>query len=1000
MSWRTSEGGYINRDKPLNFTFNGVAMQGVEGDTIASALLANGVSLVNRSFKYRRPRGIYSAGAEEPNGIFAVAVGKDRVPHVRATLTPLVDGMRIYSQSGYPSVNFDIGAGFLSFASKLMPPGFYYKTFMSPAWLWKYYEKFIRRAAASAPVPKHADVHRYSHRHAHCDILIVGSGPAGIAAALTAAKSGLDIILAEMSPDFGGQILNTPNNKVNKTDAKKWLKRSIDELSKLSNVTLLKHTTVQGYHDYNYLIAEQTHHSIATPQTGFQSTLWKIRAKKVIVATGAIERPMVFADNDIPGMMSASALQTYLHRFGILPGKNVLLFTNNDSVYPIALELKKHDINVEIADIRNADNSYWHKQVQQDNIPVHYNTAIIGANASGEMMMSVHLGKINGDTATLFASHVYQKVGIAGGWTPTVHLFSQSGGALAWNSKLSAFVPGAPNPLNPCVVAGSANGILDFAKCLADGITAAQKAITFCGGTISQDSELSVTPAQIEFEALHLPVIPAIPPANKGHNKHFVDLMNDVTAADIEVASIEGYQSVEHMKRYTAAGFGTDQGKTGNINALRILAQTLGKPPEAVGHTTYRPNYTPLSYGAVTGSDRTELFGQERTTAIDPWHKQHNAIYEDVGDWKRPRYFPQGSESMDEAVWRECRAARTAVAAMDASTLGKIDIQGPDAAQFLDMIYTNLFSNLAVGKCRYGLMLRETGMVFDDGVTARLGDNHFHLTTSTGHAAAVMNWLEEWLQTEWPHLKVFCTSVTEQWSVIALVGPKSRNLLAKITDLDLSNDNLPFMSFKNAKLFGKINARIFRISFSGELAFEINVPARWGLSVWTALFDLGKDDGITPYGTESMHVLRAEKGYIIVGQDSDGTATPMDMGLNWMLSKKKQDYLGRRSLSRPDMLRADRPQFVGLLPTNPQTVIPEGAQIIAPTDAKPSKTQGFVTSSYMSPTLERSFALAMIENGFNRYGETVYAVDMSGQTYPAQITKTIFWDNEGVALRG
>ncbi len=1002
MNYRLPTGGLIDRAKTLSFTFNKVKMQGYEGDTIASALLANGVTIVNRSFKYHRPRGIYSAGVEEPNAIFTIEMDGQITPNVRATITALVDGMVIRSQSGFPSVGFDIGSGLLSLFSRLMPPGFYYKTFMFPKNLWMFYEKFIRKAASSAPVPSKSDTHLYDHSHAHCDVLIVGSGPAGIAAALTVAKSGLDLILAEMSPYFGGELLNAPADDINDKPATVWLAESLAYLRSCSNVQVLPHTTVQGYHDYNYLIAEQTLHSVAKKtRTHCQSRLWKIRAQKVILATGAIERPMVFAGNDTPGVMSASAVQTYIHRYGVVPGRSILFFTNNDSAYPVAIQAQKAGANVEIIDIRKNENGHWQVQADKEKIQIHSSAAIVGSMLNNGDIMSVHLGKLNGNTATHYSSHAYHKIAVAGGWTPTVHLFSHSGGKLKWNQRLNAFVPDVSNPLNPCVTAGAINGFLDLAKCLEDGTASANAAIQFCNGTVPEPTPIKTAASNIEQEALHLPIIPSIHPLGQGDGKHFVDFMNDVTAFDIELSAQEGYQSVEHMKRYTAAGFGTDQGKTGNINALRILAQVLNKSPSEVGHTTYRPNYTPVSYGVITGHDKLRLFAQSRTTAIDHWHKRHNVIYEDVGDWKRARYFPVNNETMDESVWRECKAARKSVAAMDASTLGKIDIQGPDAAQFLDMIYTNMFSNLAVGRCRYGMMLRETGMIFDDGVTARLGENHFHLTTSTGHAAAVMTWLEEWLQTEWPDLKVFCTSVTEQWSVIALVGPKARDLLNEITDIDLDNESFPFMSFKEGKVCGSINARIFRISFSGETAFEINVPACTGLAVWESLFKLGKKYNITPYGTEAMHVLRAEKGYIIVGQDSDGTMTPLDLGLDWMLSKKKKDYLGRRSLARPDMLRKGRMQFVGLLPDDPKAVITEGSQIVSKENAKPpTTTQGFVTSSYMSPTLERSFALAMIDDGFNRHGETIYAVTMDNKTIAAQITGTVFWDKEGIALRG
>lgn len=976
-------------------------MQGCEGDTIASALLANGVRVVARSFKYHRPRGVFTAGVEEPNAVFAVGTAADGTltPNVRATTTPLAEGMVVRSQSGFPSVNFDLSAYLLSPLAAALPAGFYYKTFLWSQKFWQWCEKYIRRAASRAPPPTAPDPDAYAHRHHHCDILIVGGGCAGLAAAAALANTEAKVVVTEMSNEFGGQLLSEPAGA--SALPPQWLADTLEKLAAASNITLLANTTIQGYHDYNYLIGTERLAPVGVAHSEpVAERLWKIRAKRVIITTGAIERPLVFAGNDTPGVMLASAVQTYLTRYGVLAGRKILFFINNDSAYAAAVAAKRAGAEVEIADLREAVD--YPALLANEKIKIHRGAVVASARPLGRQV-AVQLARLRGETIERFASHAYDIVATSGGWTPTVHLFSQARGRLQWCADAGAFKPAEAAGINPCAVAGAANGQMHASACIREGSEAAVAAARACGTKVNEaDAAMAIAPPALDASPpQYLAWVPAIHPVGRGAGKHFVDLFNDVTVADILLAAREGYQSVEHMKRYTAAGFGTEQGKTGNINALVVLARALSTTPDAVGYTTYRPQYTPVSYGVVAGANRRALFAQERTTPMDAWHRQHNAVYEDVGDWKRPRYFPTGAEDMDAAVWRECKAARTAVAAMDASTLGKIDVQGADAAEFLDRVYTNMMSTLKVGRCRYGLMLRETGMVFDDGVVARLGENHFHLTTSTGHAAAVMNWLEELLQTEWQDLRVFCNSVTEQWAVVALAGPKAREVLAGLTDVSLGADAFPFMSVASGQVCG-VPARIFRVSFSGEVAFEINVPARYGLFVWEQIFARGAAHGITPYGTESMHVLRAEKGFIIVGQDSDGTMIPDDVGLAWMVSKKKTDFIGMRSLARPDMLRDGRMQLVGLLPADPKTVIPEGAQLACQPQTKTMTPtpEGFVTSSYMSPTLQRSMALAVVQDGRRRHGESVYAHFVNGAPIPASICNPVFYDAEGERLHG
>ena len=999
---RLESGGLIDRTRPLDFTYNGKAMHGYAGDTVASALLANGVRVVARSYKYHRPRGIVSAGPEEPNAIFTLGRNGHHTPNVRATLAELLPDMEVRTQSGWPSVDFDIGA-VLSIAGRMLPAGFYYKTFMWPPKLWMFYEKFIRHAASAAKPPKQADADSYTHRHAHCDVLIVGGGAAGLMAALSAGTAGARVILADMNPQFGGRLIGDSDETINDMPAAAWILQIVQKLSAMENVQLLPRTTVQGCHDYNAIIAveDMARQDYSTPR--LRQRLWKIRTRQIVVAAGAIERPLVFADNDRPGVMMADAVRTYIHRYGVLPGRNILFFTNNDSAYACALNAKAAGARVEIADMRPESGGYWRERARDNNIPVHFAYGVSGVRMTGDSL-NVQLGRLSPGSEFMRAeggrSSLFDVLAVSGGWTPSVHLFSQARGTLQWEAKIGAFVPDKAHPINPTRACGGAAGAQTLSECLHGGAQVGMQAALDAGFAQATAAMATTAAAAAETPPLFAPIVPTHHAPGEGPGKHFVDWMNDVTAADIYLSAREGYESVEHMKRYTAAGFGTDQGKTGNINALVLLAAACGETPEKIGHTTYRPQYTPTSFGAVTGADRRAFFAPVRTTPMHEWHVKNGAVFEDVGEWKRPCYFPRNGEDMAAAAARECMAARNGAALMDASTLGKIDIQGTDAAEFLDMIYTNAIGALPPGRCRYGLMLREDGMVYDDGVAMRLGESHFHITTSTGHAAGVMNWLEEWLQTEWPRLRVYCTSVTEQWAVVALAGPRARDILSKLTDAPLAAADFPFMHWREAKVAG-VAARLCRVSFSGELAFEINVPARYGLFVWEQLLAAGAEYDITVYGTETMRVLRAEKGYIIAGQDSDGATSPIDMGLSWMLSKKKKDYIGKRSLARPDITRRGRRQFVGLLAEDPQMIIPEGAHLCsAANETPPFIAEGHVTSSYMSTSLQRSVALAMVRDGFSRTGETVHAALLDGRRIAATITEPVFWDKEGARQNG
>ncbi|PTW59832.1 sarcosine oxidase subunit alpha [Breoghania corrubedonensis] len=999
--FRNSSGGRIDRARPLTFRFNGKRYQGFSGDTLASALLANGVHLVGRSFKYHRPRGIVTAGAEEPNALVQLETGGYFEPNLRATQVELYDGLTASSQNAWPSVDFDIGA-INGFFSKLFVAGFYYKTFMHPRSFWmRVYEPIIRRAAAGARAPSEADPDTYDKMHAHCDVLVAGAGPAGLMAALEAAKAGARVIVADEQAEFGGSLLGETSG-IDGIPAAQWVEKMRADLAAFPEVRLLPRTTVTGYYDHNYLImAERKTDHLGRGMGGVRQRLWKVRAKRVVLATGAHERPLVFADNDRPGIMLAGAARAYVNRYGVKPGNTGVVFTNNDSAYEAAIDLAKTGCRIEaIIDVRPQATGAMAQKARAAGLRIICGAAIAGVEGA-KRVKAVEIAPLSSDGETVGGPVKRIEcdfVAVSGGWTPAVHLLSQSGGKLRFDEAKACFVPNVS--VQAETSAGACNGTLFLEGALEEGAKAGRAAVEAVGLMPAQESALPKVET-VEAAPIHaLWIVPGKKPVGHGKAKHFVDAQNDVTAADIMLASREGYRSVEHLKRYTTTGMGTDQGKTSNVNALAILSRTLSSPIPSVGTTTFRPPYTPVTYGTLAGRDVGELSDVARVTPMHGWHVARGAVFEDVGQWKRPWYYPKDGESLREAVNRECLAVRNGVGILDASTLGKIDIQGPDAAEFLNRVYTNAWSKLGIGRCRYGIMCKEDGMVFDDGVTTRLGENHFLMTTTTGNAAAVLDRLEDYLQTEWPDLKVYLTSVTEHWATASIAGPKARELVGELApDLDLSNDAFPFMSMKEATVAG-LAARIYRISFTGELSYEINVPAYQGMALWEAIFAAGETHGLTPYGTETMHVLRAEKGFIIVGQETDGTVTPFDLGMDWIVSTKKPDFVGKRSFSRPDTARTDRKQLVGLLTEDPEEVLPEGAQITADADGTPPMPMlGHVTSSYWSATLGRSIAMALIADGGNRQDTTVHA-PLGVKTLACKVVKPVFFDSEGARLNG
>ncbi|MBS0254903.1 MAG: (2Fe-2S)-binding protein [Proteobacteria bacterium] len=948
--------GRVDRSRRVNFTFDGQAYAGFAGDSLASALLAHGVTLFGRSFKYHRPRGLLGAGAEEPNALVTVERGGGVfTPNLRATAVEIHEGLVARSQNRWPSLKTDFGS-INDRLGRFFPAGFYNKTFMWPRSFWeKLYEPAIRRMAGLGDAPTVADPDHYAATYAHCELLIIGAGPAGIDAALEAAGTKQRVILIDENAEMGGGALADPALAA-------WLERSLKALAEAPNVTLLKRTTAFGYYHDNFIGAvERLTDHLANP--GPQSLrapreqLWRIRAGEVVLATGAIERPLVFAGNDVPGVMLASAARTFLFRDGVAVGRNVAVMAAHDSGWKDACAMARAGMGVAaIIDCRSEVDPALVQEAESLGIDCLIHWSVVGVNGRH----GVKSVQVLHHDDFLDRRLPCDALLMAGGWTPSVHLWSHSLGSLAWSDDWGAYLPDKPNEKVRCVGA--------------------------CAGKWSFGSGMNV--GHLETNR------------NPAAIKAFVDFQNDVTAKDISLAVREGMKSVEHIKRYTTNGMATDQGKTSNLNALQLASAAMGKPVPEIGLTTFRPPYTPQTFGALAGHAQGPLFQPTRKSPIDSWAEAQGAVYEPVAQWRRARYFPKPGEDMHKAVARECLAVRERVGIFDASTLGKIEVIGPDAAEFLNRMYTNPWKALEPGRCRYGLLLGEDGFIRDDGVSARMAPDRFHLTTTTGGAARVLNMMEDYLQTEWPDLDVWLTSTTEQWAVIALQGPKAREVIAPLVQgIDLSPEAFPHMAVREGTICG-VPTRLFRVSFTGELGFEINVPAGFGRHVWEQVFAAGQAHGITPYGTETMHVLRAEKGFIIVGQDTDGTVTPHDAGLDWAVGKKKPDFVGKRSLARPDIVADGRKQLVGLLTDNPAEVLEEGAQIVAdPNQPVPMKMIGHVTSSYASATLGRSIAMALVADGRARVGQKLH-IPMPGRVITATVTDTLFYDREGSRLDG
>ena len=986
MSTRLSKGGrLIDRAVPVEFSFNGKRLQGYGGDTLASALLANDQVLVGRSFKYHRPRGIVASGPEEPNALMNLGSGARLEPNQRATTTELFAGLEATSQNHWPSLEFDVGA-LNSAVARFLPAGFYYKTFIHPRPFWKHvFEPIIRRAAGLGRAPTEADADRYEQAYAFCDVLVVGAGTAGLLAAQSAADAGQRVILLEQAPTLGGR---TPvdETEVQGKPVEAWLAAIEADLRARDTVTIRTRTCGFGVYDHGYVLADER---VAdhTPGDGRpKHRLWRIRAGKIITATGAIERPLSFAGNDIPGVMLASAVRDYVVNHAVSPGDRTVVVTNNDSAYATALALRAAGLEVPvILDARDSATGALPEAARAAGIRVLTGRGI--AKVMGKKRVTrVAICAQAGEGAVLEEIDC-EAVAMSGGWSPVVHLFSHCGGKLLWDTAISAFVP---DPARPPIThdgsamvqaVGAAAGALSLAAIEAAFAkpAARKKAAT------APDAGVTIPPVWMMPQGAPIAL----------RSKMWLDYQNDVKVSDVQLAAREGYQSVEHTKRYTTLGMATDQGKLSNINGLGILAEALGQEIPQVGTTTFRPPYTPVTIGTLGGEARGEIFQPLRRTPMHEAHEAAGAYFEPVGLWRRPYCFPRAGETHAQAVQREVLNTRANAGLLDASTLGKIIVKGPDAGRFLDMLYTGVMSTLPVGKCRYGLMCNEQGFLSDDGVVARIDADTWLCHTTSGGADRIHGWMEDWLQCEWWDWQVYTANVTEEYAQVAVVGPNARQLLEALGGMDVSRGALPFMQWADGTL-GGFPVRAYRISFSGELSYEIAVPASHGAAFWAACVQAGKALGAMPYGTEALHVMRAEKGFIMIGDETDGTVIPQDLGLDWAISKKKQDYLGKRGQERSFLANPERWKLVGF-ETLDGSVIPDGAYVIAEGDNANGQrnTQGRVTSTYHSPTLNRGIAMGFLHQGPLRMGEVVEFNTVQGGTVKARVRDTVFFDKDG-----
>ena len=947
---RIDGGGRIDRTRRMHFSFDGRWYYGFAGDTLASALLANGVRVVGRSFKYHRPRGVLSAGVEEPNALIAIGEGGRLEPNVRATLLPLFDGLRARSQRGWPGVRFDLGRT-ADALHGLLPPAFYHKTFMWPS--WHCFEGLIRRAAGVGPARAAADPDRYQVQNAHCDVLVIGAGPAGLRAALAAAESGVRVLLVEQDTDLGGSILSEP---VAQSAAQNvWLVGVAARLQAMPNCRVLLRTTCNGVHERHVVTAvERVSDAVSGIEPIARERYWRIRAAQMVLATGAIEQPVLFPCNDLPGVMLAGSVRQYLNRYAVACGHKVAVVTNDDDAYRTALDLAACGVSIAaIFDSRPQANGALPELARAQGLPVSTGAQVTRA-LGGRRVTGMRVAAADGSVQQFSCD----AIAMSSGWQPTLHLFCHAGGKLKFDVERQCFIP-HEGPSNIRVV-GQAAGVQ---VTVPDGIAAARG------------------PTGARLGATHR------------SDRCWIDFQYDVTARDVEIAVRENYVSVEHLKRYTTVGMSVDQGKTSNLTALATLAQLTGRSIAETGTTTFRPPFAPVTLATIAAGRTGRFYRPSRELPTHALQAELGALFEEFGGWQRPVAYPHGGESLAAASEREVRAVRSSVGIFDGSPLGKILVRGPQAALLVDRLYANTMSTLAVGQARYGLMLNEQGVIIDDGVCARLADSEYWVSTTSAGATRIAHWIDEWLQCEWPELEAIATPVTSQWATVTLAGPRARDVFSLLaTDIDVSAGACKHLQTRRGTLEG-YDCRILRVSFSGELSYEINIPADGAERLWRKCLEAGRAFDITPFGIEALMTMRIEKGFLHVGSDTDGTTVPDDVGFGPAVAKKRADFIGRRSLDLPENRRADRLQYVGLRALNRDRPLVAGAHLVDRGSA------GYVTSACFSPSLDASIGLALLRGGRARYGEKIRVFD-DGIESLTEVLAPGLYDPRGLRIHG